>query len=91
MPATDGERIARNESRIEDIRARLLALEQELEEVSSRNRKTEWAVKLIVDAHRNAQELEARRQRRIEVRLEILAAVIATAAVLVSIVFGVIH
>lgn len=91
MAASDGERIARNESRIEDIRARLLSLEQEVEEVSSRNRKTEWALKLIMDANKNAHELEARRQRRLEVRLEVLAAVIAATAVLVSIVLGVIH
>lgn len=84
MDDRHGERIARCEQVVRDLERRVSQLARELDILASRNRKTEWAVKLVVDEQKQARLAVERRQRRLELRVEVLTGVVACAALVAT-------
>lgn len=91
MPGDLGERLASLEQVVRDLERRVSTLSHEHELLESKERKTQWAVQLILDEQKkNALDI-SHRQRRIEIRVEVLTGVVAFAALAASLVQAVLH
>lgn len=81
MP-TDGERLATVEAILQELRGDMSTFTEEQHRTRERLHKLEGITGLMVNAEKRQRETAAARQRRIEVRLQVLTVVVAVAALL---------
>ena len=79
MP-TEGERIARVEQQIIDLRGDIADRKNEEERTRKRLHDVEGVLGLLVDQQKQARAQEAAQYRRLEIRMQLLTLVIALAA-----------
>ena len=77
---TDGERIRALEVKLDDLRGDVQDLTTETGRTRNRLHDLEGLAGTLVDQEKVRRQNEARRQRRLEIRTEVLAVVVATAA-----------
>ena len=78
--ATDGERIARVETLLSEIRADVRELKDEESRTRRRLHDAEGLLGALVDQEKSRRRAQAENQRKVRLRLEILTAVVAFAA-----------
>lgn len=80
VAAPQGERIARLEQAVDDLRSDVESVREAVAADHHRLRNTEAAVNMMLEAHKKARDAEDRQYRRVELRLQVLTAVVAFAA-----------
>lgn len=80
----DGERIARNEQSISDLRSDIQELREALRGDHHRLREVESAVSLMIDAQKQARREEHNQYRRMEIKLQWLAVAVASGGLCLS-------
>lgn len=86
MP-TDGERLATVEAVLQELRGDMSAFTNEQHRTRERLHKLEGITGLMVNAEKRQRETLENRQRRIEVRLQLLTVVVAVAALLGPVIY----
>lgn len=91
MPAPEGERIARMEGQIEDLRGDIQELRDAARADHHRLRAVEGAVQKLIDSQAQARQGEERQYKRLEMRIQILTLVVIVAEAVSTITFAMLH
>jgi hypothetical protein len=84
VPGPDGERIARNEQRLEDVRSDVIDVRRWQEAKETQLTRMEHDIVTLMAAHRQSLRAEETRSRRIELRMQWLTVTIALGGLLMS-------